>query len=288
MGRSRAASGARRPKVVSNNHLARFNYRKLYCTFYERPNGELRFAPRLMTDTHRILCILPAYNEAGKIGHVVRKVQDTGQVDEVVVVDDCSSDSTFDEARDAGATVIRHEVNQGVGAGIRSGLMFGREHGFTIAVIMSGDDQHEPKELKSVLDILREGRADFVQGSRRMSGGRTVNAPVFREISTRLFSLAFTVLSGRRITDGTNGFRAFYLKLLDDPHINLDQAWLNTYELEPYLLFRAVQAKDCRVVETPVTVYYHHESRQYTKMKPIRDWWRLARPLILLRLGLRD
>ncbi|MDX9858750.1 MAG: glycosyltransferase family 2 protein [candidate division Zixibacteria bacterium] len=241
-----------------------------------------------MSTTHRILCILPAYNESGKIGKVVRKVKATGQVDEIVVVDDCSTDTTGEEAREAGATVVRHETNQGVGAGIRSGLIYGRAHGFTIAVIMSGDDQHEPEELQSVLDILREDRADFVQGSRRIPGGRTVNAPVFREISTRLFSLAFTLLSGRRITDGTNGFRAFFLRILDNPRIRLDQPWLNTYELEPYLLFRAVQDKNCRVVEAPVTVYYHTESRQYTKMKPFRDWWRLARPLFLLRLGLRE
>lgn len=240
-----------------------------------------------MTDHFRTICILPAFNESGKIGRVVRKVTDTGEVDEIVVVDDCSTDSTHDEARAAGATVLRHERNSGVGAGIRTGLNYGRKHGFDIAVILSGDDQHEPNELKSVLDILRENRADFVQGSRRLRGGKTVNGPLFREISTRVFSLVFTIMCGKRITDGTNGFRAFFLTLLDDPRINLEQEWLNTYELEPYLLYRAVQSKNCRVVESPVTVYYHGDSRQYTKMKPFRDWWRLARPLFLLRFGIR-
>ena len=235
----------------------------------------------------RVICILPAYNEEGKIGRVVTKVKATGQADLVVAVDDCSSDSTGKEAADAGAHVIRHEINQGVGAGIRSGLQYGRKEGFDIAVIMSGDDQHEPKELEQVLQPLRQDKADFVQGSRRLKGGKAVNPPLFREISTRVFSAAFTLATGKRVTDGTNGFRAFFLSILDDNEINLDQPWLNTYELEPYLLYRVVCSRKYRVVEIPITVYYHSQTKQYTKMKPFRDWWRLVRPLVFLRFGLR-
>lgn len=240
-----------------------------------------------MTDKPRVLCILPAYNEEGKIGRVVQKVRSTGQVDEIVVADDCSSDETNREASEAGATVLRHRHNMGVGAGIRSGLDYGREHGFDIAVIMSGDDQHEAKELPAVLEPLRSGRADFVQGSRRIKGGKTVNGPLFREVTTRLYSLAFTVITFRRITDGTNGFRAFSLSIMDDPDINLHQDWLNTYELEPYLLFKVVRSARYRVVEVPITIYYRGQTRDFSKMKPFRDWWRLARPLLYLRLGMR-
>lgn len=240
-----------------------------------------------MTRLARVLCILPAYNETGKIGQVVRKVQAVGQVAEIIVVDDCSNDSTSEEAHGAGARVIRHERNLGVGAAIRSGLQYGKDNGFDIAVIMSGDDQHEPLELAQVLGPLRSGQAQFVQGSRRLKGGKTVNGPLFREITTRLFSLIFTILTFRRITDGTNGFRAFFLSILDHPGIDLDQDWLNRYELEPYLLYKAVCTREITVVEAPITIYYRGETRQYSKMRPIRDWWRLARPLIFLRLGLR-
>ncbi len=235
----------------------------------------------------RVLCILPAYNEQGKIGRVVKKVLATGQVDTVLAVDDCSSDETSQEASGAGAQVIRHEANMGVGAGIRSGLKYGRSNDFDIAVIMSGDDQHEPKELKPVLDKLKEDESYFIQGSRRLKGGETVNAPLFREITTRLYSAVFTILTGKRITDGSNGFRAFYLSILDDKEINLDQQWLNTYELEPYLLYKVVRSKKYKVVEMPITIYYHGEAKQYTKMKPFRDWWRLSRPLFFLKLGIK-
>ncbi|MEZ5359108.1 MAG: glycosyltransferase family 2 protein [Candidatus Zixiibacteriota bacterium] len=240
-----------------------------------------------MSRPHRVLCILPAYNEEGKIGRVVTKVKAVNQVDAIIVADDCSSDNTFNEATEAGAYVIRHEKNMGVGAGIRSGLHYGKENNFDIAVIMSGDDQHEPEELQSVLDPLRNNEADFIQGSRRLKGGKTVQAPLFREITTRLFSLFFTLLTFKRITDGTNGFRAFFLSILNDDAINLDQDWLNTYELEPYLLYKVVTSPKYRVVEKPITIYYRGETKQYSKMKPFRDWWRIARPMIFLALRIR-
>lgn len=237
--------------------------------------------------TLKTVCILPAYNEEGKIGKVIDKVKAVGVVDEIVVANDCSTDNTKSEAEAHGATVITHEINMGVGAGIRSGIKYGIENGFEVGVILSGDDQHEPKELPMVLEKLKESPNNFVQGSRRLKGGDAVNPPLFREITTRLFSLVMTVFTGQRVTDGTNGFRAFYLSMFDDPAINLDQEWLNTYELEPYLLYKAIISKKYSVVEVPITVYYHGEKKTYSKMKPFRDWWRLSRPLFFLRFGVK-
>lgn len=234
-----------------------------------------------------VICILPAFNEAGKIGKVVAAVRQTGRVQAIVVVDDASADDTSGEARSAGAEVLRHKDNRGVGAAIRTGLEYGRAQGFEIAVIMSGDDQHDAGELERVLAPFRDDQADFVQGSRRLPGGKTVNGPLFREAATRFFSVIFSVLSGRKITDGSNGFRAFRMSVLDDPDIDLDQQWLDRYELEVYLLYKAVRSPRIRVVEVPVTVFYRGTTKQYSKMKPVRDWWRLARPLVYLSFGLR-
>ena len=123
----------------------------------------------------RILVVLPAYNETGKIGRVVEKIKATGKQVDIVVVDDCSTDDTSAEACDAGAIVIRHEINRGVGAGIRSGIKFGIENGYDICVIMSGDDQHEANELGRVIDPIVNNEYDFIQGSRRMKGGMVIN-----------------------------------------------------------------------------------------------------------------
>ena len=247
-----------------------------------RPPGE--GGGSVAIDPRRVAAVVPAYNESGKIGEVVRKVPRRFAAC-VIVVDDCSSDDTADEARAAGAErVVRHAVNRGVGAGIRTGLMTAKQEGFEFAAILSGDDQHEPEELPRVLGPLFEGTADLVQGSRWLPGGGTPGIPGDRRWLTRLYPLLFRIASGYPSTDGTNGFRAFRLAMLDDPRIRLNQEWLDRYELEPYLLYQAVRC-GYRVREAPVTVRYH--DRGTTKMRFFSDGWRLLRPLVFLRLGLR-
>ena len=237
-----------------------------------------------MIDPARVAAIVPAYNEAGKIGAVVRKVP-RRHASCVIVVDDASTDGTAAEAREAGAErVISHPVNRGVGAAIRTGLFEAKRRGFEFAAVLSGDDQHEPDELPRVLEPLFAGGADLVQGSRWMPGGATPGIPPERRWLTRLYPLLFRLASGYPSTDGTNGFRAFRLALLDDPRIRLDQPWLDRYELEPYLLYQAVRG-GYRVHEAPVTVRYH--ARGTTKMRLVRDGWRILRPIVFLRLGLR-
>jgi dolichol-phosphate mannosyltransferase len=237
-----------------------------------------------LIDPSRVAVVVPAWNEVGKIGDVVRKVPRCWAAT-VIVVDDCSSDDTAGEARAAGAEVVlRHEQNQGVGAGIRTGLFEAKRRGYEYAAVLSGDDQHEPDELPRILVPLFAGEADLVQGSRWLPGGSTPGIPPDRRWLTQLYPLLFRLMSGFPITDGTNGMRAFRLSLLDDPRIQLAQDWLNRYELEPYLLFQAIRCR-YRIQEAPVTVRYH--GRGTTKMRLLQDGWRILRPLVFLRFGLR-
>ena len=231
----------------------------------------------------RVLAVIPAFNEAGKIGAVVRKIPRdvaTG----ILVVDDGSTDATGAEAAAAGAEVLRHDRNRGVGAAIRSGIEHGRASGYDIVAVVAGDDQHDPKELSAIVAPLAAGTADFVQGSRRLGGERANNIGLFRQVTTRVYTLLFRLASGYPCTDATNGFRAFSLSIFDDRRINTAQDWLDRYELEPYLFYKAVTTGK-RVTEVPTTVLYHAAGT--TKMKPVTDWWRILRPLVFLRLGIR-
>lgn len=232
-----------------------------------------------------VAVVIPALNEAGKIGRVLDKLPRDGRF-EAIVIDDGSSDGTGDEARAHGAAVvIRHEERGGVGAAIRDGFREGRRRGRPFLALLAGDDQHEPSELSRTLDVLLAKGADYAQGSRWRRGGRVEGPIGHRSLGTRLYSLVFSALVLRRVTDATNGFRIFKSSILDDPGINIDQGWLSSYDLEPYLLYKSIR-RGYAVIEVPCTVRYHAREG-YTKMRGLKDWWRLFRPALLLRTGLK-
>jgi glycosyltransferase involved in cell wall biosynthesis len=229
---------------------------------------------------------IPALNEAGKIGRVLDKMPRDPRF-EAIVVDDGSTDGTGDEAREHGAAlVIRHERPGGVGAAIRDAWLAAMERDREYVALISGDDQHDPADLVTALDALVAGNADYVQGSRWIAGGKVEGPAGRRGFGTRLYSVLFSILAFRRSTDATNGFRILRTSMLRDPRIRIEQGWLDRYDLEPYVLFKALTL-GYRVIEHPVTVRYHTKEG-YSKMRGVRDWWRLARPALLLRLRIRQ
>ena len=234
----------------------------------------------------RVLACFPAFNEEGKIGDAVRRVPE-GVVDEIVVVDDGSTDGTVEEAEAAGATVIRNRARGGVGFAILRGIDHALEHGFSIIVILAGNNKDDPTEIPRLLRPIREEGFDFVQGSRYLQEGRHGGMPLYRRLATRfLHPLLFSLAARRRITDSTNGFRAFRVSILLDERIDLRQPWLRHYELEPYLFLKVIRL-GYRVKEVPVTKIYPPKRLGYTKMAPITGWWSIVRPILYLGLGLR-
>lgn len=232
-----------------------------------------------------VAVVVPALNEAGKIGRVLDRIPRDGRF-EAIVVDDGSTDGTGDEARAHGAAVVlRHDSPGGKGTAIRDGWAEGIRRGRPYLAILDADDQHEPADMGPALDHLLAAQADYLQGSRWMAGGRVEGPTGGRGIGTRIYSAIFSLLVLRRISDATNGFRILRSEITRNPALRLDQPWLASYDLEPYVLYKAIRL-GYRVIEHPVTVRYHADG--YTKMRGIRDWWRLFRPALLLRARLKD
>jgi len=241
---------------------------------------------------NRILVSPVAFNENVKLKNAIERFLKSpvyGQV-EYLIVDDASDDGTSEMIQsyhECGVKTIKHKLRMGVGAAIRTAINYATEREFDILVIMAGNDKDNPDEIPVLLKPIIEQGYDLVQGSRYLEEGSIGGEmPLYRKWATRLHPLIFSSLTKKKITDSTNGFRAMKISMLKDARINLNQDWLNQYELEPYILFKAVKL-EFKVTEAPVTKIYPPKKLGYTKMKPIVGWWSILRPLFLLGLGLK-
>lgn len=159
----------------------------------------------------RILAILPALNEVETVRDVVNEVRSALECD-VLVVDDGSRDGTSREAMSAGASVIRHPFNLGVGAAIGTGIAFARDHGYGAAIQIDADGQHDASSARILLSPILDASADLVVGSRFASGYSVSGARAF---GMRYLSRVVSRRIGVVITDTTSGFRAFGPKAID-------------------------------------------------------------------------
>lgn len=232
----------------------------------------------------KTLAILPAYNEEGKVSISIKDIKH--YVDQVLVVNDGSTDNTGKEANDAGALVISHIKNLGVGAAFKTAINYALENKYDICIHFASDDQDDASYVPKFIEKIKEGY-DFVQGSRYIKGGKRINHPLFRILTTYSYSLVFSLIAFKRITDATNGFRAYRTDIFKNKNVNIWQEWLNRYELEPYFFYKVIK-EGFNVTEIPVLKRYPKNKKiGYTKMKPLIDWWRITRPLVYLRLGLK-
>ncbi len=237
----------------------------------------------------KALLIICAVNEGVKIAAAVERIygflarRRNGTAIDFLIVDDGSNDGAIAPlARQYGFPVLRNDVQRGVGYSIREAYNYGRKNGYDILLTMAGNNKDNPEELDRLIEPIAEGRADFVQGSRYLPGGNYGNMPPYRLIATRiLHPFIFSCVAGQRITDSTNGFRSVRTSLLKDERINLNQEWLDQYELEPYLFCQAIRL-GYRVTEAPVSKIYPDKKLGYSKMKPITGWWSILKPLFIL------
>lgn len=237
----------------------------------------------------RILVAAFAYNEGSKIRATAERMVSAASAAgcpplDLLVMDDGSSDGSVDRLRDLPLRILANESNRGVGAAMKRVFAHALANGYDILVILAGNNKDDPAEIPRLLQPILEGRADFVQGSRFLAGGAHRAMPLYRRIATRLHPLLFSLAAGKRVTESTNGFRAFRTLLLGDPRVNWRQDWLDGYELEPYLLYQAIKL-GYRHLEVPVTKVY--PGKDYTKMKPLSGWWSILRPVVLLGLGMK-
>ena len=247
---------------------------------------------RLAEKTPRIGVVIPVYGESGPVCWVLSRFR-KGLVNTICLVVDVPLRRDMDRIREAakqsGITVhiIKNRHRTGVGSSLRQGLRYLAETEHEIAVIMAGNGKDDPAEIDRVAAPVVRGKCDYVQGSRYVPGGRKNGMPFVRVVFNRVYPLIWSMLTQRRCTDVTNGFRCYNLSVLRDHRVNLDQDWLDGYSLEYYLHYK-VLALGYRMREVPVSKTYPFSNRGgYSKIQPLKDWWPIMSPLALLFLGVR-
>ncbi|MHB8895708.1 MAG: glycosyltransferase family 2 protein, partial [Candidatus Geothermincolia bacterium] len=170
-------------------------------------DGKGKAEPPPAPSRGEVLAIVPCYNEAGNVGGVVDELRQHAPFLDILVVDDGSTDETALEARRAGAFVVSHMENGGIGATVRTGMSYALEAGYKYAVQVDGDGQHDPRYIASMIESLESGPADVVVGSRFLGTG-DYKPPLARAIGIKLLAWVVSLVSGRKATDTTSGFRA--------------------------------------------------------------------------------
>jgi dolichol-phosphate mannosyltransferase len=239
------------------------------------------------TSKVKVLVAVFCFNENVKIERTLSRFPEERCVDVVVMNDGSNDDSVGRIKKFRHVSILNHSENRGAGASIRTVHQYALSKGYDVLALVAGNDKDDPLLIPRLVNSIIEDGYDFVQGSRYLKGGRYGKMPIYRVIASKyVHPLIFSLITRRRITDSTNGFRAYRTSLLKDNRINLEQDWLNNYELEPYFFYKVIKS-GYKVKEVPVSKIYPPKDLGYTKMRPILGWWSILKPLLFLGLGLK-
>ncbi|MCX6063710.1 MAG: glycosyltransferase family 2 protein [Caldiserica bacterium] len=218
----------------------------------------------------RIAAVIPAYNEERNIAAVVQGVRPF--VSATVVIDDGSADDTAGAAEAAGAIVLRHKINAGKGAALKTGFRYLADSGYDGAVTIDADGQHDPVEIPLFITAAGKGY-DMVIGN-RMSNVSTM--PFIRRFANHASSSLVSLFLGQNVRDSQNGFR--YYKLSSVLRLPLKA---NKYDLETEVIFKAGRA-GYRIGWVPTRTIYRREAK--SKINSLTDTLRFVG--VLVRYGL--
>ncbi len=206
----------------------------------------------------RFLIAIPVYNEAAHVGRVIPRVQE--HADDILAVDDGSTDGTREALAPFGVAVVRHEINRGYGAALLSAFDYASERGYDWVLTMDCDGQHEPASIPAFRALAGQGGVDIISGTRYSGMGgddapserRAINRTITGEINERLGDLL-----GGGITDAFCGFKAHRVAALE--RLRLDESG---YAF-PMRFWVQVAAARLRVEELPVERIYNDPNRSF-------------------------
>lgn len=195
----------------------------------------------------KIFIVIPAYNEETVIRDVIREIQNAGYQN-IVVVDDGSSDQTYQKAKEVlPENSFRHKLNRGKGGATKTGIEASKLLGADIIVTMDGDGQHDPKDIKTLTEPIENKQCEVVLGSRLMN---PEGMPWYKIIHNKIGNAITWYLYGLWVTDSQSGFRAYSRKAAE--HINTQG---DRYEYDSEVI-KEIHIYKLKFKEVPIQVRY--------------------------------
>ena len=226
----------------------------------------------------KIIIVLPAYNEAERIGSVIDGVRAVCHSHEqMMVVDDGSTDATASIAGERGINVIRHAFNKGLSETFRTAITACLEAGADIMVFFDADGQFDPADIKKVVSPLAADRCDFVLGSRFLNKG-THGIPWAKRMGNVILARFISLVMGVRVHDVACGFRAYSREAMY--HINVSNDFTYTQEVVLDLL-----SKKMRMIEVPISVRYFKNRESVISSNLWKYGWRVFK---IMTRAIRD
>ena len=201
----------------------------------------------------KIFIVIAAYNEGKSIVKVINGLKHAGYKD-IVVVDDGSRDNTYDAALNAGAITLRHIINRGQGASLKTGIDYSIQNGADIIVTFDADGQHRVEDLKAMIAPVISGKYDVTLGSRFL---KSVEMPFFRRLTLKIAVLVVWFFYGAKMTDAHNGFRVMNRNAAKAINITSDRMEHASQIVEE------IHRKKINFKEIPVTILYSDYSMQH-------------------------
>ncbi len=199
------------------------------------------------------LACIPAYNEESHIENLVKSAKN--YVDSVIVCDDGSTDDTASIAKNAGAIVISHKVNQGYGAAIISLFDYARKNNAEIMITIDGDGQHNPDQIPLLLDTITQHNVDVVIGSRFLN--QNTKTPGYRKRGIKIITSAANYGTDLKVSDSQSGFRAYSKNAIDAIHPTEDGMSVSTE------ILLKISNKGLSLAEIPITISYDDDTSEY-------------------------
>ena len=232
-----------------------------------------------MAQSRSYLAVVPAYNESSTVTDVVEELRDGAPEFDLLVIDDGSTDETADLGERCGAQVLRLPFNLGIGGAVQAGFIYAREHGYDYVAQVDADGQHDPRELRKLVEAMHDPLpVDMVCGSRFLTSDYRYPAPISRRTGIHIFAFLLSHIVSGPVSDPTSGFRLYNRRAIelfarDYPH--------DFPEVEAVLMLHHHRLK---MREVPVRMYERGGGR--SSISTGKSAYYMIKVLLALMMGL--